>query len=67
MIAFVRSVGNAVVVSDYLYSDAVHYDPSTEAYRRCLAKIDRRLAQVCDTVVEMSAGIPILYKGAMPL
>ena len=67
LIAFVRSVGNAVVVSDYLYSDAVHYDPSTEAYRRCLAKIDRRLAQVCDTVVEMSAGIPILYKGAMPL
>ena len=67
LIAFVRSVGNAVVVSDYLYSDAVYYDPSTEAYRRCLAEIDRRLAQVCDTVVEMSAGIPILYKGAMPL
>ena len=61
--AFARTVRNAVIVSDYLYSDAIRYDESTEVYRRCLADIDRALAGVCDTVVEVSAGQVILHKG----
>jgi hypothetical protein len=32
-------------------------------YRKCLASIDRRLAQICDTVIEVSAGQSIVYKG----
>ncbi len=63
--AFVRTVRNAVIVSDYLYSDAIRYDKSTEVYRRCLADIDRALAGVCDTVVEVSAGQVILHKGEL--
>ena len=63
--AFARAVRNAVIVSDYLYSDAIRYDESTEVYRRCLADIDRALAGVCDTVVEVSAGQIILHKGEL--
>ena len=63
--AFARTVRNAVIVSDYLYSDAIRYDESTEVYRRCLADIDRALAGVCDTVVEVSAGQIILHKGEL--
>lgn len=63
--AFARTVRNAVIVSDYLYSDAIRYDESTEVYRRCLADIDRALAGVCDTVVEVSAGQVILHKGEL--
>lgn len=65
--AFARTVGNAVIVSDYIYSDAQRYDPATEAYRKCLADLDQRLAQVCDTVVEVSAGAYLVHKGELPI
>lgn len=64
---FVRSVRNAVIVSDYIYSDAVRYDAVTETYRKCLAGIDRLLAEACETVLEVSGGQIILHKGAMPV
>ena len=63
LVAFAKTVRHAVFVSDYIYSDAERYSESTEIYRKCLADIDRRLAKVCDTVIEMSAGQPIIYKG----
>lgn len=63
LIQFARTVRNAVFVSDYIYSDAGRYSESTEMYRKCLADIDRRLAAVCDTVVEVSAGQLIIHKG----
>lgn len=63
LIAFSKTVRHAVIVSDYIYSDAQRYSESTEMYRRCLADIDRRLAQVCDTAIEVSAGQAIIHKG----
>ena len=66
LVAFAKSVANIVVVSDYIYSDARRYDESTECYRRCLADIDRLLAKVCDTVIEVSAGQLIFHKGGLP-
>ena len=64
--AFAKSVKNAVIVSDYIYSDAALYDEVTETYRKGLAYIDRQLARVCDTVIEVSAGQIILHKGVLP-
>ena len=63
LIQFAGTVRHAVFVSDYIYSDAERYSESTEIYRKCLADIDRRLAKVCDTVIEVSAGQPIIHKG----
>ena len=65
LVEFARTVRHAVFVSDYIYSDAQRYDQSTEEYRRCLAAVDRRLAAVCDTVVEVSAGQRIVHKGKL--
>lgn len=65
VVRFAKSVANAVIVSDYIYSDAQRYDESTECYRRCLARIDRLLAQVSDTVIEVSAGQLIFHKGGL--
>ena len=62
LVAFAHTVRHAVFVSDYIYSDAERYSESTEMYRKCLADIDRRLAKVCDTVIEVSAGQPIIHK-----
>ena len=63
LIQFARTVRHAIFVSDYIYSDAERYSESTEMYRKCLTGIDRRLAKVCDTVVEVTAGQFIIYKG----
>lgn len=57
---------NAVFVSDYIYSDAARYDEFTETYRSSLASIDRELAKVCDTVIEVCAGNLIVHKGELP-
>lgn len=64
---FAGLVRNAVFVSDYIYSDAQRYSDSTEAYRSCLASIDRQLARLCDTVVEVTAGQVIVHKGEWKL
>lgn len=66
LVAFAGKVKHAVFVSDYIYSDAEQYDETTERYRRSLATVDRRLAAVCDTVVEVTAGQYIVYKGELP-
>ena len=63
LVEFARTVRHAVFVSDYIYSDAECFSESTEMYRKCLADIDRRLAKVCDTVIEVSAGQFIIHKG----
>ena len=62
LVQFAHTVRHAVFVSDYIYSDAGRYSESTEMYRKCLADIDCRLVQVCDTVVEVSAGQCIVHK-----
>lgn len=67
LVAFAKTVRHAVFVSDYIYSDAERYSESTERYRQCLAAIDRRLAAVCDNVIEVSAGQYIIHKGELVL
>ena len=63
LIEFAKTVRHAVFVSDYIYSDAERYSESTEMYRKCLADIDLRLAKICDTVIEVSAGQIIIHTG----
>ena len=67
LVEFAGAVKHAVFVSDYIYADAQRYSESTEAYRKALADADRRLAAICDTVVEVSAGQYFVHKGELPL
>ena len=67
LIEFAGKVRNAVFISDYIYSDAERYSEATESYRKCLANADRRLAQVCDMVIEVSAGHQTVHKGGLDL
>lgn len=67
LIEFAGKVKNAVFVSDYIYADPRRYDDATERYRRCLAATDRRLAAICDMVIEVSAAQPIVHKGSAAL
>ncbi|MBQ7344451.1 MAG: bifunctional adenosylcobinamide kinase/adenosylcobinamide-phosphate guanylyltransferase [Oscillospiraceae bacterium] len=65
LVSFAGIVQHGIFVSDYIYADAERYSESTEMYRKCLADIDRRLAQACDTVIEVSAGQAIIHKGEL--
>lgn len=67
LVAFAKRVPNAVFVSDYIGSDGERYAPTTETYRRLLARVDRRLAAVCDTVIEVCAGQATVFKGELKL
>ena len=65
--AFIQRAPNTVLVSDYIFSDALLYDDLTEAYRRGLAYIDRHLAARCDNVIEVVGGQFIVHKGVLPI
>jgi len=56
---------DVIIICDYIFSDAEDYDEVTEAYRKGLANICRRLADICDAVGEVSCGIVKWHKGCV--
>lgn len=62
VLEFAEKTGHTVFVSDYIYSDALEYEETTEFYRKSLAKIDRALAEKCEKVVEVTFGNILEYK-----
>jgi len=62
LIPAVLKLRNIVIVSDYIYSDAIVYGVLVEQYKKNLAYMDRRLAAVCDVVLESFCGEPITHK-----
>lgn len=55
-----------VVVTNEVGSDGITYTPETMEYIRNIAKINRQIATLSDTVIECVAGIPIVLKGEKP-
>ena len=47
---------NTVIVSDYIFNDAIEYDEVTENFKRELGIINKELAKICDNVMECSFG-----------
>ena len=45
---------NTVIVSDYIFNDAIKYDEVTEIFKKELAIINKELAKNCDNVIECS-------------
>ncbi len=52
-----------VVVTNELFSDGICYDEETENYLSVLADVNRSLAAAAEAVVEVTAGIPVIWKG----
>lgn len=63
MVNLCVAVEHAVVVSDFIFSDAGCFDPLTEQYRAGLGYIGRQVAAVCDIVLESVCGRLMVYKG----
>lgn len=54
---------NIVFVSDYIYSDASTYSDFVKYYMKTLSMIDRYVASISDSVIEVSNGDIIYHKG----
>ena len=63
LLQIIGKVRDIVIVSDYIYSDALVYDPLTEQYRRALAEIDRTATENCDVVLEAAYTNITVHKG----
>lgn len=58
-----RRSGLLVIVTNNVFEDGICYEQETMEYNRALANINCHLAKQADTVVEVLAGIPNLWKG----
>ncbi|WP_061301148.1 bifunctional adenosylcobinamide kinase/adenosylcobinamide-phosphate guanylyltransferase [Clostridium botulinum] len=59
----INTVKNVVIASDYIFSDSIEYDEISENYKRELGKINKELADICDTVMECSFSNVKVHKG----
>lgn len=58
-----KRTNNLVIVSNEVFS-AGEPDPETGRYQRLLGEINCFAAALCDRVVEVVCGIPLIHKGA---
>lgn len=57
-----RELTHLVIVSNNVYEDGNVYDKTTMAYIRAMGRINQKLAEMADEVVEVVVGIPIVIK-----
>ena len=63
---FLGAAPNAVLVSDFIYSDVGFYEGMTAQYLAALALCDRTAASLCDCVLEVAASTVTCHKGEPP-
>ena len=51
-----------VVVSNNVFEDGITYDETTTKYIQAMGKINQKLAALADRIVEVVAGIPVIFK-----
>lgn len=56
-----------VVVSNNVFEDGICYAKDTMDYLEAMGRINRELAKLADTVIEVVAGIPLTLKGGEEL
>ncbi len=58
-----KNVNSIVLVSDYIFSDAIIYDDLTKKYIKGLGEIHKHIAKLCNVVIEVPFGSLIIHKG----
>lgn len=57
-----ENVAELVIVTNNVFEDGVSYDESTMNYIKAMGIVNRRLAAMAESVVEVVAGIPVAVK-----
>ncbi len=55
-------LSHLVIVSNNVFEDGIEYDETTLCYIEALGRINTRLAEMADHVVEVVVGIPVIIK-----
>ena len=57
-----KQTENLVIVTNEIFSEAAEYEGDTKLYQEYLGKINQKLADMADEVVEVVYGIPVYHK-----
>lgn len=57
-----KKLMHLVIVSNNVFEDGKLYDKATMAYIRAMGRINQKLAEMADEVIEVVAGIPVAVK-----
>ena len=58
-------VDELVIVSNNVFEDGISYEETTAEYIEAMGQVNERLAVMADTVIEVVAGIPVVWKGTL--
>lgn len=56
-------VKNLVIVTNEVFSDGIDYDEETQKYIKVLGEVNRAIAKISDSVIEVVYTIPVAHKG----
>ena len=60
-----RCVAHLVIVTNNVFEDGISYDETTTEYIETMGAVNEKLAAMADTVIEVVAGIPVVWKGTL--
>ena len=60
-----RCVVHLVIVTNNVFEDGISYDETTTEYIEAMGAVNERLAAMADTVIEVVAGVPVVWKGTL--
>lgn len=59
-----KQAAELVIVTNEIFSDGIEYEEETVRYQEYLGRINREIARIARTVVEVVYGIPVFHKQA---
>ena len=62
--ALERELKHLVIVTNNVFEDGISYEEATMDYIEAMGIVNEKLAGRADVVIEVAAGIPIVWKGA---
>ena len=64
--ALAERCAHLIIVTNDVFSDGLSYDPSTKAYMKRLAELNRFAVRLADYAAEVVYSIPVAIKGEAP-
>ncbi len=63
--ALSRQLEHLLIVTNNVFEDGISYEETTAEYIEAMGQVNERLAAMADTVIEVVAGIPVVWKGTL--
>lgn len=60
-----RQLAHFLIVTNNVFEDGISYEETTAEYIEAMGQVNERLAAMADTVIEVVAGIPVVWKGTL--